>query len=567
MRGSHRAAALAAVVLAVGLTGCSPALPESVVPGTKVVVGWTGALTSTNAAASPTGGNTDIAAMIRGDFGDVVDGDFVPDEGFGTVKIVSDDPFTVRYDLAEPMWSDGIPLDAADLLVGWAASAGYFDQGDADASAPDAADDEVLDDEVPSIDEFARSIDVTSAHPRGDWQTAVAAPVPAHVLAARALGVDDSMEAKQAAIKAIQTHDDAALQKMAEVWEVGFALDGDAIADELLVSSGPFIIDEVAGDGNEVSLVPNASYRGAMSPQVARIDLVPAGDDPVSAMETELDVLQVAPVAANQAPINALERRDLAVSTTRDGTVWSVLLDPTRVFTSAQARTAFIHAVPASDLMEGGAGEWRAAYTPTTSMTTSADSRAYEIVNADSGFTQALGTTQGEPPLEREAAGVRTGAPVCVLYDRTSEFAVGAFSAMRNAAAEAGWAVTDCSANDFDAALAERNWNAVIARVPIPETAADLAAQWGSEGTASITGQVDPERDALIAQLAETADIYDARELSAQIEATIVRAAVALPIAGNPVLTIADRDVTGIVPRNGSVASLTFGASQWAAVK
>lgn len=561
MRGSRRAAALVAIALAVGLTGCSPALPESVVPGTKVVVGWAGAFTSTNAAASPTAGNTDIAAMIRGDFGDIVDGIFVPDEGFGTVKIISDAPFTVRYDLAEPSWSDGVPLDAADLLVGWAASAGYFDQGETDATAPDA-----VDDAVPSIDEFARSIDVTSAHPASDWQTAVTASVPAHVLGARAFGIDDSMEAKQSVIKAIQTHDAAALQKMAEVWNDGFALGGETIADELLLSSGPFRVDEVTGDGQQVVLVPNASYSGLMSPQVARIEFVPSGDDPVAAMGTELDAVQMAPVAANQEPINALERRDLAVNTTRDGTVWAVLLNPTGVFTGVQARTAFLHAVPASDLIDGGAGAWRPAYSPTTSMTTSAESRAYEVVNEDSGFTQMLGTTESEPPLEREAAGVAAGAPVCVLYDRGSEFAVGAFAAMRDAAAEAGWTVKDCSADDFDAALEQRSWNAVIARVPIPEMPQDLAAQWGSDGAASIVRQADPDRDALIAQLAQTTDVYDAQELLAQIEATIVRAAVALPIAANPVLTIVDRDVTGVVPRNGAVASLTSGVSQWAAV-
>ncbi|WP_448710659.1 ABC transporter substrate-binding protein [Microbacterium profundi] len=563
MRGSHRAVALVAAALVLTLAGCSPALPESVVPDTKVVVGWTGAFTSTNAAASPTAGNIDIAQMTRGDFGDMVDGDFVPDEGFGTVEIVSDDPFTVRYDLAEPSWSDGIPLDAADLLMGWAAAAGYFEQdgeAETDAAAPDAADDD-----VPSIDEFARSIDVTS-YPRSDWQTAVTAPVPAHVLGARALGIDDAMEAKQAVITAIQTDDATALQKMAEVWNEEFALDGGEIADDLMLSSGPFRVDEVTGSGQQVVLVPNAAYRGLMPPQVARIEFVPGGDDPLAAMGTELDVVQATPVAANKEPIRALERRDLVVSTTRDGTVWAVLLKPTGVFTSVQARTAFLHAVPASDLIERGAGEWRTSYSPTTSMTTSAESRAYEVVNQDSGFTQALGSTQGEPPLEREAAGIAAGARVCVLYDRGSEFAVGAFAAMRDTAAEAGWSITDCGSADFDAALEQRSWDAVIARVPLPQTPGDIAAQWGSDGTASIVRQSDPERDALIARLAETTDVYEARDVLAQIEATIVRAAVALPITGGPMLTIVDRDVTGVAPRNGAVASLTSGVSQWAAV-
>lgn len=563
MRGRRRSAAALAAALVLGVTGCAPALPETVVPGTKAVVGWTGAFTSANAAAVPTAGNLDVAAMIRAGFGSLVDGAFVADEGFGSVTIVSDDPFTVTYDLAEPAWSDGIPLDAADLLVGWAASVGYFgasSEEESDAEASDPADAE-----VPRIDEFARSIEVAAAHPRSDWQTAVTVAVPAHVLGAQAFDIDDAMEAKQAVIAAIQSGDADGVAELAAAWNEGFSLKGATVPDELLLSSGPFLVDEVKADGKSVELVPNPAYRGGRTPQIARIELAPIGDDPIAAAGTELDVVQVAPSAANQQPIRDLERKDFSADPTRDGTIWAALLNPSGVFTSAQVRTAFLHAVPSSALMEGGAGQWRAAYAPTTSMTTSTESAAYEIVNEDSGFAEAIGTTQNEPALEREAAGVAAGAPVCVLYDRASEFAVGAFAAMQVAAAEAGWSVTDCSFDDFSVGLEQRRWDAAIVRVPLPETPEEIAAQWGSGGVQSITRQADPERDALIAQLAQTTDVYEARALRAQIEASIVRSAVALPIAANPVITIVDRDVTGVAARNGPVAPLTSVAAQWEA--
>ena len=84
-----------ALLLAASLTACAPALPETVVPGTQVTVGWTGAFSSANAAASPTPGNVAIAKTIRGGFGGVVDGEFVADESFGVATIVAEDPFTV----------------------------------------------------------------------------------------------------------------------------------------------------------------------------------------------------------------------------------------------------------------------------------------------------------------------------------------------------------------------------------------------------------------------------------------------------------------------------------------
>lgn len=552
-------------MLVLGVAGCAPALPESVVPGTKIVVGWTEQLTSVNAAAAPTAGNLDIAAMTRGDFGDVVDGEFVADESFGTVTIVSEEPFTVRYDLAEPSWSDNIPLDAADLLLGWAGAAGYFpgESGGSESDAVDDADGEIT---VPTVDEFARSIDVTTPHPMREWQSALTVPVPAHLVGAMALGVDDPMVAKQAVITAIQTHDVDALREIAEVWNTGFALDeGTEVSEELLVSSGPFqIADMEAGGG--VTLVPNANFSGAATPLVARIDLVQPGDDPIASVGAELDIAQVAPTAANQQPIRELERKDFSVNTTYNDRVWAVLLNPTGVFAGVKARTAFFHAIPPNTLTDGAAGEWRAAYSASTSMTTQAESRAYSIVSEDSGFMQTLGSTDGDPPLERRAAGVADGSAVCVLYDRSSEFAAGAFEAMKTAAAEAGWRIVDCGADDYDAALEKRSWNAVIARAPIPQSPAELAAAWGSDGANSITGQSDPQRDELIAQYAQTADIYDARDILGQIEATIVRAAVALPFAADPVITVADRDLAGISPRNGEVAPLTSSAMAWSVV-
>ncbi|WP_223627548.1 ABC transporter substrate-binding protein [Microbacterium sp. EST19A] len=565
MRRRRLGAAALAVAVVAGLAACTPALPASVVPGSKIAVGWTQEFTSANAAASPTAGNLDIAATTRGRFGDVVDGEFVPDEGFGTVKISSDEPFTVTYDLAEPAWSDGIPLDAADLLLGWAGAAGYFRTDDeADAGAEEGQAD--ADIEVPAIDEFARSIAVTFAQPDIDWQSAVTVPVPAHVVGQRAFGTDDAMEAKQAVIRAIQDDDAEALAAIAEVWNEGFALPEDGkIPADLLLSSGPFQVDEVSVDeaGQSVRLVPNTGYRGLVTPKIARIDLVPTGDDPLAAIGDSLDVVQVAPVAANVDPIHELERRDLTSDTTHDGTVWALQLNPAGVFSEHAARTAFIHAAPATALLQGGGGEWASAYAGTTSMATTPGSRAYDIVNEDSGFSATLGTPGDDAALEREAAGVPAGASVCVLYDRASEFAAGAFVALQGVAGEAGWSIVDCGTDDLEAALGQRAWNAVISRVPVPQTPGEIFAQWGSGGAASITGSADPERDELIAQLAQTTDVYEARDLRARIEATIVRAAVALPLAMNPRVTIVDKDVMGIAARNGATAPLTSGVVQW----
>lgn len=552
------------VALALGLAACAPALPDTVVPGTEVTVAWSGELTSLNAAAAPTAANRDVAELIRADFGDLVDGEFVPDEGFGTVKIVSKKPFTVRYDLAEPVWSDGIPLDAADLLLGWAWQAGLL----ADDESGTASGESALDAKPPKVDEFARAIDVTFTRPDIGWQRAVSAPAPAHVVAQRALGLDDPMEAKQAVITAIRSGDDETLSKLGAEWRDGASIEpGKAPASEMLVSSGPYLVKKIDESSTGISFAPNPDYRGIVGAKVEKITLVPRGDDVLERIGDTVDVAQVSPNSGNREPIRMLQRKDFAVQSTHDGTMWSLQLQPYGVFSRPQARIAFLRAVPASTLAQRGGGEWASDFAGTTSMITAPGSRAYDIVAEDSGFTQKLGEPADDAALERQNAGLPDRVGVCVLYDRRSEFARGAFAALREVTAEAGWGVRDCGSDDYAKAVEGGGWDAVIARTPIPETPAQIADQWGSSASASLVPAPDGNRDTLIEKLSQTTDVYEVREVLAQIEATIVQSAVALPIAVNPRLTIVDPRVEGVSPRSGGVASLTSGVSQWAVKK
>ncbi len=113
---------------------------------------------------------------------------------------------------------------------------------------------------------------------------------------------------------------------------------------------------------------------------------------------------------------------------------------------------------------------------------------------------------------------------VCVLYDRASEFATGAFAALRDSAAEAGWTVDRLRGRRLPrraraARLGRRDRADARSR-----RAPDRSPRSGAAGERPlITGGADPERDALIAQYAQTTDVYEAREILAQIEATIVQ--------------------------------------------
>jgi peptide/nickel transport system substrate-binding protein len=196
------------------------------------------------------------------------DGDlnYINNDQFGTCVIDSLDPLTVTYTINEGVtWSDGTPVDAADLIIEWAAQSGVFNdantvvtsdtgvtaQADENGApivvGPDGADITSVDEEaynaaldpetgallegysykestgvsfdtaseslqlitqMPVLSDDGRSATATWDSFYVDYQTAgLVTGVPAHVVGQQALGIEDPMEAKAALIEAFQNDD------------------------------------------------------------------------------------------------------------------------------------------------------------------------------------------------------------------------------------------------------------------------------------------------------------------------------------------------------------------------
>jgi peptide/nickel transport system substrate-binding protein len=564
---------LAAVAgLALALSACTPDLPASVVEGSTVRVGWSGDVTSLNAATrdGATPGNREIAAMTRDQFARVADGAVVVDESFGTVEVIDPDAasFTVRYDLADRRWSDGIPVDAADLLLAWAAGSKAFDGAEFESVPTDLRHS----DKVPDVDEFERRIDVAYTGPVRGWQTALDVAVPAHVAGRLALDIEDPMEAKQAVITAIRDGDTDDLTAIAEAWNTGFGLD-EVDADgpfELLVSSGPYRVEEVRpgeSGGDLVRLAVNREYDGRPVPAYEHVELTPAPAlDQLAEVGHDLDVAQFLPTAENRELTRELERRDHQVSISHRGGLWALVLRVDRAeFTAREARLAFLRTVPRGDLRAGGAGSWQEAYASSGSLLFSPESDGYTVALQDAGLREAFEEGATDPAFERKRAGVPAGTSVCVLHDTGEAFAVGAFAALRSAVAEAeaGWRVRDCGTKNMARAVRKNDdWHAVLTTIPLPESPRDIAAEWGSAGS-SPSASVSKERDLLIEKLASTADPYDARDLRVAIEAHLISEAVVLPLAVDPTVTVASRSIENVRVDSGRSATLMAGVRDW----
>ena len=540
-------------------------LPSSVVEGSWVTVGWSHSLTSLNPATSTGGtpGNREVAAVTRDGFARIANGEVVADESFGTVEVIDPAPtsFTVRYDLAERTWSDGIPIDSADLLLAWAAGSGAT-SGEFDSPAGDLRRSSA----VPAIDDFARRIDVTYTSPVRGWHTALDVAVPAHVVGELALGIEDPMEAKQAVIDAITDGDDRDLAGIARVWSSGFDVTSDSdLSESVTVGSGPYLVTSVEGTGStgDVTLEVNRAYDGDTAASYERIEVI--ADASLDGFPDDVDVLQVRPTPDNFLAVRDLRRRDHHVSETHAGRLWTLVLRAdTGVFASRAARRAFLRATSPADVRVAGAGKWDEAYSSSQSLLFAPESDGYEITLEDAGFRAAFESRTADGPVERAGAGVPAGTEVCVLYDSDEPFAAGAFGGLRKSVAEAGWAVTDCGEPDIASSL-ERGtgWQAVLTTVALPESPGDVVAAWGGKSPSPLTGLRSRPRARLVARLDETADVYDAREELVAIEAGLILEAVALPLTLDPVVTVSTREMNAVLPDSGGSATLFASVGDW----
>ncbi|MCR6649950.1 MAG: ABC transporter substrate-binding protein, partial [Cellulomonas sp.] len=316
---TQRVALAAAVAVGfaalVGCTGDPAPLPSRT---GGVVVAVDVPFASLN-AATPRGrtpGSVLVRSLVQDGFVSLdAGGRAVPDEGFGTVEKLADDPLTVRYTLARTAtWSDGVPVTAADLLLEWAARSGSLDDvvpelgddgevvnGDAlDSGVAFAATSRALvhAQSIPTVDDEGR-VTVVYARPVPDWQVALDVNLPAHVLGREALGVEDDVQAAQAVVAALAApadhHDD--LSALSRAWRTAYDDDALAAAAGVAVTTGPYAVSKVLPD-QRVELVRNEQYTGSRPARfdslVVRSDVHPL--DQVTALrDGEVDV--VAPVA------------------------------------------------------------------------------------------------------------------------------------------------------------------------------------------------------------------------------------------------------------------------------
>lgn len=574
------------VLLATGalvLSACTPttAPGAEIVEGTSITAAWNQPFYSANGNTSfgNATANNNINYMTYSGF-NFYDNtpELQQDTSFGSYELVSEDPLQVQYTINEGVqWSDEVPVDAADMMLHWAALSGAFNTED---FAPEEYQDPEtgefttefpegtvffdsgatptsglgLVQETPEINEDGRGILMTYSDFYVDWELAFGAGLPAHVIAMNALGIEDPTEAKQAVIDAIQNEDMGVIAQLASYWNTGFNFTEMPSDTSVLTANGPYIISDFVAD-QYITLQANENYVGDHQPQVETITVrfITDAMAAVTALQNgDVDIIQPQATPDVRA---ALEGTDGITVSYGEGATYEhvdLQFDQSKnpgVFETLEARQSFLLTIPRQEIIDRLIIPLNPEATVRNSAVFVPGAEGYDESVENSGILDMYSEVDIEQATAlREQAGLEEGTEVCLLFASTNPRRVSEFELIRESAAEAGWTVTDCSSPEwggllgapgaYDASLF--GWQSTSLGV------ASVGPNFETGGINNLSYYSNEEMDAVVQELNTTVDTERQMELLMEIDRILVEDAFGITIFQFPEVTAFSDRITGI---------------------
>ena len=357
----------------VALAGCSTTL--HLVPGSVVNVAETATMISLNpdVVTTPPAEKLadEVANLTTESFYSLNEsGSLSANPGFGTVTVDSENPLTVTYEIAEGRkWSDGQPVDSADLMLSFAAAtkpegANFYSRRAGSGLKYATIKDVGL-----------RSITLQFSQPVSDWRTALTVPVAAHAVAFQAFDGISASAGKAAVIEAVQGKDAAKLGKLAESYRTAFTTGGDKFALTALVSNGAYKVTNVIKNVS-VALQATTKYNGNFAPVTEKINVKLYDDsmaaladmnankiDIIGATESGLvkypDLIGMVSSLSNMKVTTSLRNgstADMVVFNFGKGSVFNAGSYKSKPAVAAELRKAFMSIVPKARIVEDASG-------------------------------------------------------------------------------------------------------------------------------------------------------------------------------------------------------------------
>ncbi len=396
-------------------------------------------------------------------------------ESFGKVEKVSDSPMKVKYTIADTAkWSDGTPYSAADLVLAWGALSGGFNTKDLskvqdeegnvkkqkgqtvvfNASDPGIA----LIKKFPEISDDNKSVTFEYSKPFADWDvnmTTSDSGLPAHIVAKKALGLDDADKANEAVLKAFKDKDDKSLAKIANTWNTGFDFTKMPDDPDLLVSTGPFKMTDFK-ESQYVTLERRDDYTGSRKPNVDKIT-VRFNTDPTAAVQAlqngEVDIIQPQATADILKSVQGLD--GIQTETGDDATYEHVDLvfdnggpfDPKTYggdkAKALKVRQAFLKSLPRQKMVDDIIKPLNNEAKVRNSFTQVPGSPDYDSIVKTSGIEDSLGSQDIDGAKKLLAEAGASKPKVRIMYGKGNVRREQEFQLIKESAEQAGFQIVD----------------------------------------------------------------------------------------------------------------------------
>lgn len=580
------------------LSGCGNPYQSEVVEGTEINVAYNEGFMAFNSNSSA--GNNTANSNIKY----ITDSasswayydntpELVRNTDFGTFDKTSDDPLTVNYKItADAVWSDGVPIDEADMLMHWAAMGGNVEGGWAPAATtgwnlitqtPEIADKEItlVYDEQYVDWELIQPLGVSAhgtyalAYPdeyadvQAAWDTYKGSQSDDDFTKYSDAAKSFAETAKQKVIDAITNGDTEVLTKLATAWNDAYVYTTMPESPAAFLTAGQYNLLETKED-EYTTVVANPLFTWGESPKYEKIT-VRAIADSTTALQAlqsgELDIWSGQPTADilefAQSISNAEVQQGIQAShehvdlTVNNGGPFDAAAYGDDEAKALAVRQAFLKTIPRQEIVDKIIRPLQSdAVVRNANLVSAADTVRYPILTEDNGSTEYTDVDiQGAIDLLAQA-GVSTPIEVGFWYPegnvrRGQEFELIAASAAKAGfqlvdESEPNWAFTDPSQfpiNPHDAVIFA--WSQTSLAVGGSDQIYACYDEPSAKG-GNYMGYCNEDVTDLLHTLNVTADADEQTDLLNQAEQLIWADAVTIPIFQFPGLTVASDQVTGV---------------------
>jgi peptide/nickel transport system substrate-binding protein len=581
---------------AIVLSGCGNPYQSEVVEGTEITTAYNSGFFHFNddSSAGNNTANGNVKYMTDTSFSYYNNTpELVKNTDFGSYEKTSDDPLTVEYTItADAVWSDGVPIDEADMLLQWAALSGNVNE----AFSPAATTGYNLVTTTPETGE--KEITFVYDEPYVDWELVGPIGVSAHGTYALAFPDEYSdvqaaydtwaesgeegdftaysdaakefaEDAKEKVVTAITDGDEEVLAALGDAWSNAYGYTTLPDSPAAALTSGPYVVDEIVED-QYISISANPLFTWGPSPKFEKITIRTIADSTTAlqALESgELDIWSGQPTAdilqlANEIDTATVQTGDQASHEHVDLTVNNGgPFDPATYGGDEEAalkvRQAFLKTIPRQEIVDKIIKPLNPeAVVRNTHLVSISDPERYPVLSEANGSADyAEVDIDGAKALLAEA-GVTGPVEVGFWYPEGNVRRGQEFELISASAALAGfelvdesepdWVFTDPSAepiNPHDATLFA--WSqtslAVGGSDQIYACYDDPMAKGGN-----YNGYCDDEVTAALKELNITSDTDAQTDLLEAAETGIWADAVSIPIFQFPGLTVNSDKVTEV---------------------